>query len=133
MNVIPVRVKKKVAYVFPGTLFSGPWSEELNRKTIGLRPAATVLDSFIEPPSQVISSFALHDRLSFECILRTSNSLLRRVPAPFPNVESDATHCINVSRASNLVMPEDSRLKKHPDSVCEINHNVASESIEHVL
>ena len=128
-----MRVKKKVAYVFPGTLFSGPWSKELNRKTVGLRPAATVLDSFIEPPSQVISSFALQDFSSVKCILCTSNSLLRRIPAPFPDVESDATHCINVSRASDSVMTEDSRLKKHSGFVCEISHYVASKSFEHVL
>jgi hypothetical protein len=117
MDVIPMRVKKKVAYVFPGTLFSGPGSEELNWKTVGLRPVTTVLQSLIKPPSQIISPFVIQDPLSFKRILRAGNFLLRRVPLPLPDVEPDTADRINVSRTSNLVMTEDAWLKENANPI----------------
>ena|SRR5678815_5734315 len=133
MDVIPVCVKEEITYVFPGTLFSRPRSEELNWKTVRLRPASTVLQSFIEPPSQVISAFLIHDALSFNRIVRASNFLLRRVPSPFPGVEPDTADRVNVSRTSNLVMTKDPGLKENANSVSAAIGYLTSKSIEYAL
>ena len=117
MDVISMRVEKKVADIFPGPFASGPWSEELNWKTVGLRPATTVLQSLIKPPSQIISPFVIQDPLSFKRILRAGNFLLRRVPLPLPDVQPDTADRINVGRTSNLVMTEDAWLKENANPV----------------
>ena len=122
MDVIPVRVKEEVADKFPGTLFSGPGSKELNWKTVRLGPASTVLQSFIEPPSQVVSSLLIQDLLSIKCIVRTNNFLLCDIPLPFPNIEPDAADCINVGRTSYFVMAEDTRLKENANSSSSSRH-----------
>ena len=127
-----MRVKEKVADEFPRPLFSGPRSEELNWKTVRLGPATTVLQSFVEPPSQVVSSLLIQNLLSFKCIVRASNSLLRDVPLPFPNIEPDATDRINIGCTSDFVMTEDAGLKENPNSFSS-GCNVTSESIEYPL
>jgi hypothetical protein len=128
-----VRVEEEVADVFPGTLFSGPGPEELNWKTVGLRPATTVLQSLVEPPSQVISSFVIHDLLSFKCIVRACNLLPHRIPLTFPTIHSDTADGINVDSTSDSVMTEDSRLKENSNSVSAASRYVASEPIEYAL
>jgi hypothetical protein len=134
MDVIPMCVKEEIAYEFPGAFFSGPGPKELDRETIGLRPAPAGLQAFIESPSQVVSSFFVHYRSPCNRTIRASNALLRFVPTPFPNIKSEATNRINVSCTSNLVMPEDPGLEKEPDSFSVTNRRyVTSKPIQYSL
>lgn len=130
VNVVSMRIEQEVAYVFPGTLASRPGPEELNWKTVGLRPAAARLQRFVEPPSQIISPFVIQDRLPFKCI-RTSNALLRFVPKPFPNIKSYATDSVNVGGTSNFVMTENARLKENADSISASVVRPVPESVQY--
>jgi len=133
MDVITMRVKEEVAYVFPGTLFSGPGPEELNWKTVGLRPAATVLQSFIEPPSQIVLPFFIQYRSPFKCTVRARNALPRFVPTPFPNIKSHATDSINVCGTPNFMVTEDARLKENANFVSAPRRHVPPEAIKYVF
>ena len=59
MNVVPMRVEKKVADIFPGAFASGPGPKELNWITNGLRPVTTSLYGFVKPPSQIPALFSI--------------------------------------------------------------------------
>jgi hypothetical protein len=133
VDVIPVRVKKEVAYVFPGTLFPGPWPEELNRKTMGLGPATRVLQSLIESPPEILSSFVIQDRPSVGRTIRSSSFELGHVPLSFPKIESETADAININRTSNFVMAEDPGFEEHSNSVSAATCYLESESIEYAV
>jgi hypothetical protein len=111
--VVSMRVEQEVANVFPGTLDSGPWSEQLNWITVGLRPAAARLQRFVEPPSQILPAFVIQHRAPRICINDTSNPIQRMIPTPFPNIEPNATDGIYVGGPPNLVMTEDTGLEEN--------------------
>lgn len=116
MNVVAVRVEQEVADVFPGPLVSCPRSEELNGKTVRLRPASAGLQRFVESPSQISPPFVVQHRASRICIAGTVDPIQRVVPTPFPDIESYAAHSINVGGPPNFVMTKDAGLKEnaHP-------------------
>jgi hypothetical protein len=120
MDVIPMRVKKEVAYVFPGAFFSGPWPEKLNRKTVRLRPATRGLQSLIEPPPEILPSFVFQDLPTFNRITGPSKFSLDHIPLSFPDIESDTANGINIDGTANFVMTEDSGFKEQSNSVSAV-------------
>jgi hypothetical protein len=89
----------------------------LDRETIGLRPSAAGLQSFIESPSKVVSSFFIHYRSPFKCTIRASNALPGFVPTPFPNIQSETTNPIDVGRTTDFVVTEDARFEENSNSL----------------
>ena len=133
MNMIPVRVEQEIAYRFPGTFASGPWAKELNRVTVRLSPATIGLQCFVEPPSQIYLSLVVQQPAPFLCTPDACAVLPRLVPTTLPNIESYATHPVNICGTTHLVMAEDARFKEDANYVLALALRTSSEKIKNVL
>jgi hypothetical protein len=131
--MISVRVEQEVADVSPGTFLSCPWSKELNRVTVGLRPATAVLQRFVESPSEIPSSLVVQNCTPRIYIAGAGRSIPCIVPTPFPNIESNAADGINVSGPSNPVMTEDAGLKENANIAPACLAGVSPEAFENHL
>ena len=116
MNVISVRVEQEITDLFPGTLASGPRTEQLNRISARLRPPAARLQSFIKLPTKVLAPFMQKDRPPYLSVGDARTALPRVVPKPFPLIKATPVYGVDVCCASHLVMTKDSRLKKDSNS-----------------
>src|SRR6516164_7053502 len=115
MNVIAMRVQQTIADVAPRSFNASPWSEELNRVTIRLRPSSVRLQRLVKAPTQV--ALPLDGRLVV-------------VPSLLPTIKANTAHRVNVGGASDLMVSYNAGSEKDSDGILLRESRVACKPIE---
>ena len=111
MNVVAVRAQQTIADKSPRSFASRPRSEELDRITVRLRPAAVALERFVKPPPQITLSFSSAGSAAW-LLPSPCFAVHRFIPTLFPNIHADSADGIDIGGAAHFVMSEDARPKK---------------------